>query len=81
MFGRLFAKNYRHYLEKGDKYFRDERYADARHAYQEALQRFDEQGEGDRTALLRKLDETGNQLGLLNLAEAEHAQAQCLATA
>lgn len=73
MFGKLFGRDYRHYLEKGEKYFRDERYADARHAFQEALHKIDGKGEGDRNAIQLKLDETGNQLGLLNLAEAEHA--------
>jgi tetratricopeptide (TPR) repeat protein len=73
MFGKLFGRDYRHYLEKGEKYFRDERYADARHAFQEALQKIDGDGEGDRNGILLRLDETGNQLGLMNLAEAEHA--------
>jgi tetratricopeptide (TPR) repeat protein len=73
MFGKLFGRDYRHFLEKGDKYFRDERYADARHAFQEALQRIDGKGEGDRNGILLRLEETGNQLGLLNLVEAEHA--------
>ena len=35
---KLFNKNYRVYLEKGDRYLAEERYADARHEFQEALQ-------------------------------------------
>ena len=73
MLGKIFGRDYRHYLEKGERYFRDERYADARHAFQEALLKADGNAEDVRSSIQLKLAETGNQLGLLNLAEAEHA--------
>lgn len=72
-FKKLFAKDYRHYLEKGEKYLAEERYADARHAFEEALQRVEGDESGAVAGEIRgKLAETGNRLALMNLAEAEH---------
>jgi tetratricopeptide (TPR) repeat protein len=71
-----FNKDYRYYLEKGDRYLGDERYADARDAFAEALLKIEENGEEDvsmKSSIQEKFTETGNRLGLLNLAEAEHA--------
>ncbi len=72
-----FGKDYTHYLEKGDKYLADERFADARNAYSEALGMLEASGE---QALLSQIGEirrnialTGNMLGRLNLTEAEYA--------
>jgi tetratricopeptide (TPR) repeat protein len=76
---KLFGKDCRHYLERGKKYFEEERYADARHAFEEALQKIGDEGENSgtvKTEILGYLCETGNRLGLLNIAEAEHAAAQ-----
>ncbi len=76
LFNKLFSKNYRFYLEKGDKYLAEERYADARHEFQEALQRLPdgpEAGDGVALGIRHKLAETGNGLALMNLSEAEHA--------
>jgi tetratricopeptide (TPR) repeat protein len=73
---KLFNKNYRFYLEKGDKYLAEERYADARHEFQEALQLLPEGPDitdGLALEIRRKLAETGNGLALMNLLEAEHA--------
>jgi len=71
-----FNKDYRYYLEKGDRYLHEERYADARDAFAEAMQKMAESDAEDVSvgSLLReKFAETGNRLGELNLSEAEHA--------
>ncbi len=71
-----FGKDYTHYLEKGDKYLADERFADARNAYVEALEKLEASGRADISgadAIQRKIAHTGNMLGRLNLTEAEHA--------
>jgi tetratricopeptide (TPR) repeat protein len=78
-FKKFFAKDYRYYLEKGDKYFAEERYVDARHAFQEALEKIDRGAEESSAAVAdinRKVSETGNRLALLNIAEAEHCAAR-----
>ena len=71
-----FNKDYRYYLEKGDRCLGDERYADARDAFAEALLKIEENGEENvsmKSSIQEKFAETGNRLGLLNLAEAEYA--------
>ena len=71
-----FNKDYRYYQEKGDRYLQDERYADARDAFAEAMQKMAECNAGDvsmGSMLREKFAETGNKLGELNLSEAEHA--------
>ncbi|MEA5112787.1 MAG: hypothetical protein VB050_02070 [Geobacteraceae bacterium] len=71
-----FGKDYSHYLEKGDKYLADERFADARNAYGEALEKLEASEGADLSrieAIRRKIAHTGNMLGRLNLTEAEHA--------
>lgn len=71
-----FGKDYSHYLEKGDKYLADERFADARNAYGEAMEKLEASGGADLSqvdAIRRKIAHTGNMLGRLNLTEAEHA--------
>ncbi len=71
-----FGKDYNHYLEKGDRFLAAERFADARNAYGEALEKMEASGEGDHSrteAVRQKIALTGNMLGRLNLAEAEHA--------
>jgi tetratricopeptide (TPR) repeat protein len=75
-FKKFFTKDHLYYLDKGDKCFADERYADARYAFLEALQKVDEGVPGSvdaRPGIISKLSETGDRLGLMNLAEAEHA--------
>jgi tetratricopeptide (TPR) repeat protein len=73
---KLFNKDHRYYLEKGEKYFRDERYADARNAFSEALQKL-ERGSAEASSLQvlieKKLSDASNRLAMLNLSEAEHA--------
>lgn len=75
-FKKLFTKDHRYYLEKGEKYFQDERYADARNAFCQALQKL-ERSSAEASSLQfmiqGKLSETGDRLASLNLAEAEHA--------
>jgi len=71
-----FSKDYSHYLEKGDRYFSEERFADARDAFSEALERIEQADDNDiskKNAISEKFAECGNRLGWLNLTEAEHA--------
>jgi tetratricopeptide (TPR) repeat protein len=71
-----FNRDYRYYLEKGDGFLHDERYADARDAFAEALQKLalSETPDASSQAMIHeKFVETGNRLGWLNLAEAEYA--------
>jgi tetratricopeptide (TPR) repeat protein len=71
-----FGKDYNHYLEKADRYLADERFADARIAYVEALEKIEAgSGEGLHLAnpVRQKIALTGNMLGRLNLVEAEYA--------
>lgn len=73
-----FSKDYSHYLEKGDRCMAAERYADARNAYGEALERIGASGGADSTlveTVRQKIALTGNMLGSMNLVEAGHALA------
>jgi tetratricopeptide (TPR) repeat protein len=70
-----FSKDYSYYLEKGDRYFSEERFADARDAFSEALEKIDQGDNNDisiKNSLHEKFVESGNRLGWLNLSEAEH---------
>lgn len=71
-FRKLFAKDYRHYKEKGDEYMADGRFADARHAYAEAMDKFPQGNEGEelRADLRARIAEAGNGLAEMNIAEA-----------
>lgn len=76
MFKKFFTKDYRYYLEKGEQLLAQKRYAEARLAFQESLQKLPDVSENvasEKRKLEEKLAETGDGLGLLNLAEAEHA--------
>ena len=71
-----FGKDYTHYLEKGDRCLAVERFADARNAYGEALEKIEASGEAALPlieAVRQKIALTGNMLGRLNLVEAEYA--------
>jgi tetratricopeptide (TPR) repeat protein len=73
-----FNRDYRYYLERGDGYLHEERYADARDDFAEAMQKLEmsESPDASLQAMIRdKFVETGNRLGWLNLAEAEYALA------
>jgi len=79
IFKKLFSKDCRFYLAKGERYLAEERYADARHAFQEGLRKLAGEpagNEGLEAKLGGLLDETGNRLGKMNLEEAEHALAR-----
>lgn len=73
-----FGKDYTYYLEKADKYLAAERFAEARVAYGEALEKLEASNEAvDYLAgpVRQKIALTGNMLGQMNLVEAEYAQA------
>lgn len=71
-FRKLFGKDCRQLLEKGDRYLADGRFADARHAYEEALERLPggDEGEEIRTMLNAGMTKTKNGLAEMNVAEA-----------
>lgn len=74
-FKKIFGKSFKHFKEKGDKYLEDERYADARHEYLEALERVGEcdNPAGAESEVLAKLAVTGDRLAELNIHEAGYA--------
>lgn len=68
-----FKRDYRHWLEKGDGYLREERFADARDAFGEAIEKLESGDPADASLLAEvreKYMECGNRLGRLNLDEA-----------
>lgn len=71
-FRKLFGKDCRKLREKGDVYLADGRFADARHAYGEALERLPDGEEGEllRTELNAGMTEAGNGLAAMNIEEA-----------
>ena len=71
-FRKLFGKDCRQLSEKGDSYLADGRFADARHAYGEALERLPDGDEGERlrTMLNAGMTEAGNGLAVMNIEEA-----------
>ncbi len=76
LFTKLFKKDYRYYREKGEQLLGAQRYAEARLAFQESLQKLppdSESAASENPYLTTKIAETGNRLGEINLAEAEHA--------
>jgi tetratricopeptide (TPR) repeat protein len=76
IFKKMFSKDCQFYLEKGKKYLAEERYADARHAFLEGMEKLAGQPAGNdalEAELKGLLDETGNRLGRINLEEAERA--------
>jgi tetratricopeptide (TPR) repeat protein len=71
-----FSKDYSYYLEKGDRYLSEERFADARDAFAEALEKINRVENSDisiKNSIRDKFVECGNRLGWLNLGEAGHA--------
>lgn len=69
---KLFAKDYRHYMQKGDEYLAAGRFADARHAYSEAIEKLpqDSDVEEQRESLRSRIAEAGNGLAEMNITEA-----------
>lgn len=77
MFFKLFKKNIDYYIERGDRYFTEARYSEARHEYGEALLRLpDEAGTSDdKSSYIRdRLSASCNELARMNLNEADHAR-------
>jgi len=75
-FKKLFNKDYRFYQDRGEKFLAEEKFADARHEFQEALLRLPDdlkESTDAGLAIRSRLIETGKRLALLNLSEAEHA--------
>ncbi len=75
-FRKFFTKDFHYYAEKGEQFFGEERYADARHAFQDALLKIDSVADGRvdaEAAIKQRISDTGFRLGLMNLSEAEHA--------
>lgn len=76
MLFKLFKKDSGHFQERGDRLFAENRFAEARHEYEEALHRLNE-GTADaaeqKRYLQQQLRAAGNGLAQLNLVEAEHA--------
>ncbi len=76
LFKKFFNRDYRYYREKGEQHLAQQRYADARLAFQESLQKLPEVTENitsEKREIEEKLAKAGDGLGLLNLSEAEHA--------
>ncbi len=71
-FKKFFGKDCGWYKEKGDEYLADGRFADARHAYEDAMERLPDGPAGDelRTTLRARMAEAGNGLAEMNIAEA-----------
>ncbi|MRR56273.1 MAG: hypothetical protein EG822_17535 [Deltaproteobacteria bacterium] len=71
-----FGKDYNYYLEKADRYLAAERFADARIAYGEALEKLEASDAAVANLIgpvRQKISLTGNMLGQMNLVEAEYA--------
>ena len=76
MFGKFFSRDYRYYASQGDKYMAAERYADARTAFEDALEKVKKDNIDDVPLVADikgKMVIAGDKLGLSNLEEAEHA--------
>ncbi len=72
-FRKLFGKDCRQLKERGDSYLADGRFADARHAYGEALERLPggDEGEALRAMLNAGMTVAGNGLAEMNMKEAK----------
>ncbi|WP_232279002.1 tetratricopeptide repeat protein [Geotalea uraniireducens] len=76
LFNKLFQKNYRYYMEQGDKFLQEGRFADAKYSYGEAIDKIDttnDAGKADMLRLQNKIIIVNDGLADLNLLEAEHA--------
>lgn len=71
-----FGKDYNHYLEKAEKYLAVERFADARNAFIDVLEKIEKRDDVPSSVsedVRQKIAFSGNMLGRLNLVEAEYA--------
>ena len=76
MFGKFFSRDYRYYVSQGDKFLAAERFADARTAFDDALEKMNSDKIDDAALVADikgKMVLAGDRLGLTNLEEAEHA--------
>lgn len=73
MFFKLFKKDSKYFIERGDRYFSEKRFAEARHEYSEALQRFDNGSAELHSHVKNRLNASNNELARMNLIEAEHS--------
>lgn len=72
MFGSLFRKSPEQLVKKAESYLSQRRFAEARIAFQEALEKLGP--DATKAAAVRKgIAEAGNSLALMNVEEAEHA--------
>jgi tetratricopeptide (TPR) repeat protein len=71
-FRKIFGRDCRQLKEKGDRYLADGRFADARHAYEEALEKIPAGDEGEvlRAMLNTGMTAAGNGLAEMNIEEA-----------
>lgn len=72
----FFKRDYRHHLEKGEKYLQQGRHMDAKFSFVQALEKIDTSGNGgkeDESLLRAKLAEINNTLAGMNLREAEYS--------
>lgn len=74
-FKRLFSKSFEQILQKGDAFFKDEHYSEARHCYFDALEKIqDSAGEQQSLDYLHvMITKCGNSLAEMNISEAEAA--------
>lgn len=70
----FFKKDYKHYQERGDRLFEEDRFAEARHDYEQALTLLKADTPAEVSAYLAdRITASGNQLAVLNMREAVHA--------
>ncbi|GAM11560.1 tetratricopeptide repeat protein [Geobacter sp. OR-1] len=70
----FFKKDYSHYQERGDRFYQEGRYAEARHEYEEAFSLLKPDTPAETGEYLSdRLRSSNNQLALLNIQEAVHA--------
>lgn len=70
----FFKKDYRYYLEQGEKSLQQGRYVDAKYSFNDALAKIDtasNEGKIIETTVLNKISEINNALAEVNLREAE----------
>lgn len=71
---KIFAKkDHRHYIAQGEKYLADERFADARTSFQDALEKMPADAAEERATLEGRLRTINDSLARLNLKEGEGA--------
>jgi tetratricopeptide (TPR) repeat protein len=74
-FSKFFKKDYQQLKDKAESYFRDERFADARIAYLDALEKVDTSADpvAERAFVAARLSHAGNRLAEMNIVEGEAA--------